>query len=113
VKNISAGDLRHRVAINRLASSLTPDRVGQVVASYQALGTFYALVEVLSGGEETNAKQRKGTLRFRVTVRAASGPILPTDQILWKGRTLNVVDAVPDPFGIMIEIECTEKVSPQ
>jgi hypothetical protein len=109
VKNLNAGDLRHRVTVLRDSTPNARDAVGQATPNYQPVGTYYALVECLGGVEATNAKQQKGTLRYKITLRAASGPILPTDQLGWKGITLGVVDATPDPFGIMIEINAVSK----
>jgi head-tail adaptor len=108
MKNINAGDLRHRVTLVRNAA-ITLDPVNQATPSPQSFGPFYALVECLGGAEATSAGQRKGTLKYRITLRASAGPILPTDSFVWNGHTLNVVAAVPDPFGIMIEIDATEK----
>lgn len=107
--NLNAGDLRHRVTLMRLASPGVQDPVGQVTPNPQPVGTYYALVECLGGAEVTNAKQVKGTLRYKITLRAASGPIRPSDQFTWNGLTLNVVDAEPDPFGIMIVVNATSK----
>lgn len=109
MKNIDAGALRHRVTLLRQASPAKRNPVGQVVANPQSIGTYYALVECLGGSEAANAKQLKGTLRYRITLRASSGPILPTDQFAWNGHALNVVAAVPDPFGILIEVDAVEK----
>jgi len=107
MKNINAGDLRHRVTL--LRDSGSPNSVGQHIPDYQPVGTYYAKVERLGGAEATNAKQLKGVLRYKITLRAASGPILPSDQFAWNGLTLNVAAAVPDPFGILIEVDATEK----
>jgi head-tail adaptor len=109
VKNISAGDLRHRITVSRV-SGRTTDAVGQVVPSYAVLGSYYALVECLGGAETTNAAQLKGTLKYKITLRAGSGPIRPTDKILWNGHTLQVAEASTDPFGILIEVDATEYV---
>jgi head-tail adaptor len=110
MKNISAGDLRHRVVLLR-DQGTTPNTVGQVKPIYVPVGTYYALVECLGGAEGANANQLKGTLNYKVTFRAAAGPIRPTDQLTWNGHTLNVATATTDPFGIMIEVEATEKVT--
>jgi len=109
VKNINAGDLRHRVTLSRNTNPTTPNAAGQVKANYQDIGTYYALVECLGGAEDVNGDQLKGTLKYKITLRASSGPILPADKFTWNGHTLNVVGAAPDPFGIMIEVEATEK----
>jgi len=109
VKNVNAGDLRHRVTLERLASPGVRDAVGQVALAYQAVGTYYALVECLGGAEATNAKQVKGTLRYRITLRASSGPVLPSDRIVWNGHALGVESATPDPFGILIEVDAVEE----
>ena len=109
MKNISAGALRHRVTLLRNGNPSTPDSFGRAIPSPTTVGTYYALVECLGGGEVTNASQKKGILNYRVTLRASAGPIRPTDQLTWDGHTLNVESAVTDPFGILIEVTATEK----
>lgn len=107
MKNIDAGDLRHRISLSRVTAS-PPDSMGQAVPTYVVLGTYYAFVECLGGIESTNGAQLKGILKYKITLRAASGPIRPSDKILWNGHTLQVVAATPDPFGIMIEVDALE-----
>ena len=107
MKNIDAGDLRHRVTLKRNAPT-SVDAVGQSVPDFTTIGTYYALAECLGGSEVVNASQKKGILRYRVTLRAASGPILPADVLLWNGHTLKVDSATPDPFGILIEVIALE-----
>ena len=105
MNNINAGDLRHQVTLMRDTSAPAG---GQRTPNYVAIGTYYALVECLGGAEVVNATQRKGLLNYRVTLRASSGPIRPTDQLAWNGHTLNVSDAAVDPFGIMQVVNAVE-----
>ncbi len=107
---LNAGDLRHRVTLLRDSGTI-PNAVGQVTPIYSAVGTYYALVEGLGGDESTNAAQLKGTSKYRVTLRASAGPIRPTDRIAWNGHTLEVATATTDPFGILIEVEATERAA--
>ena len=111
-KNINAGALRHRVALIRDSQTAT-DLTGQPYTARGQVGSYYALVECLGGSEDENAKQLKGVLFWRVTIRASAGPIRPKDIFQWDGRTLNVVEAMPDPNGILIECRAKEIVNPQ
>ncbi len=109
--NINAGDLRHRVTLGR--NSPVRNSIGQLAPNYSTVGTYYALVECLGGAEVDNATRRQGLLKWRVTLRASSGPINPTDRITWKSAVIEVESATPDPFGILIEVEGTSVLSQQ
>jgi head-tail adaptor len=107
VKNIDAGSLRHRITLSR-KSTQPADKVGQPIPTYQDIGNFYALVECLGGAESTNAAQLKGVLRYTVLMRASSGPVRPSDKLVWQGHTLQVTAAVTDPFNIFITVDAIE-----
>jgi head-tail adaptor len=112
VKNINAGDLRHRITLNR-ATGTTRSPVGQLQPNYATVGSYYSLVECLGGSEQVNATQLKGVLKYRIKIRAGNGPVNPSDKVVWNGHTIHVESSVTDPFGIMIEIDGTEKMATQ
>ena len=109
MKNLNAGGLRHRVTVLRNGNPSTPNASGQARANYAPVGSYYALVQCLGGGEVTSGNQQKGLLNWSITLRASSGPIYPSDQITWNSTTMNLSEATPDPMGIFIEVKATSK----
>ncbi len=114
---IDIGDLRHRVTLTRAGGMPTYSPVGQVTDSVVAVGTYYAKVECVGGSKDANGNQLKGTLDYRVTMRANLGPFRPTDRLAWTNQgiahTLNVVNSVVDPVNNWAVLDCVEKVPTQ
>ena len=90
IKNtIAAGDLRHRIAIQRLNPLQQPDSTGDLISSWQVLGKYWAFVRPLQGRELVNAKQIVETISHQITMRVI-GPISAKDRIVFINRVFGI-----------------------
>lgn len=51
----------------------------------------------LTGDESINAAVERSVQRWRVTMRTRNPAIVTKQRLIWKGLTLNIKSAVPDP----------------
>lgn len=95
-KRIKAGDLRHRVGLER--STVATNAHGDPVPAWSAVGEQWAQVEVLGGRELADARQVNPRASYSVLLRYTA-EALPTerDRLTWEGRVLNVVNVQVDP----------------
>ena len=89
---MNAGDLRHRVTIERPDRATDP-RTGQAVPTWSAVATVWAAVRPRSAGETEQAKQTVHTVTHEVRLRYTAD--LTADcRLVLNGRRLNVVSVV-------------------
>ncbi len=87
VGKVSLADLRCRVDIQR--KELSPDGIGGNTISYSTVYTVWALVENWKGREAYRAERTEGLVYQRVVVRGGI-TILPSDIVVYQGRTMPV-----------------------
>ena len=82
-----AGDLRHRVTIQRLVG--TRDSYGEVQGSWTDVATVWAAVEPLRGREflEAQMAQAAATIRVRIRYRA---DLTPEMRVVYGSQLLNI-----------------------
>lgn len=91
-RHLSAGDLIHRVVLQRATSAL--DEYNSPVQDWQPVGTYWALVEPLQGREQYYAQQVLPLSNYKITMRQVC-PVFDTDRFSWQGLTLNIGSVVP------------------
>ncbi|MBC7193869.1 phage head closure protein [Marinobacter sp.] len=97
-----AGELRHRILIQRLASG--QDEYGQPLNAWQDVATVWAKIEDLSGREYFQAQQvPTAQVSTRITIRWRPD-IEPTMRVVHGARVLDI-KAVLDPDGRRREIQ--------
>lgn len=105
--------MRHRITVQSLTE--TPDDYGQLIKSWTTLGTFWANVRSPTGREALNAAQLKAELTDVIEMRWVGNdyPILPSMQVLFRGRTLKI-ESVTDPDNRRRQylLQCREIVLP-
>jgi SPP1 family predicted phage head-tail adaptor len=86
---IGAGELRHKLTLQRCATTQGP--AGKPIYTYTTVGAYRANVEPLTGLELFNARQLKATITHKITMRVI-GEVLPSDRFLFEstGRVFNV-----------------------
>lgn len=90
---IAAGDLRHRIKINRMVDAQGAEFGQAKLTAVLFADRVPALVEPLTGTELTNADKQETGLTHKITMRWMSG-IEPKMQIVFEERTFNVVSAI-------------------
>jgi len=97
-----AGELRHRVTLQRLVDG--QDEAGQPTQVPQDVATVWAKVEDLTGREYVAARQVPvSEVSTRVTIRWRAD-VEPSMQVVAGGRTLHV-ESVLDPGGRRRELQ--------
>lgn len=87
--NIQAGDLRHRIEIQRLQKYETDDGFTEMI--YRPLRKTWAAVNNLFGKEYWRAKEYGAENTVVFTVRYTAGAdITPQDRILYHGNLYNI-----------------------
>jgi SPP1 family predicted phage head-tail adaptor len=84
------GWLRHRVVIETPATA--PDGAGGATATWDVLGTVWALVEPVAGTERIVAGQLTGVVTHVVTMRFRAD-VTGGMRVLYRGRTYRVLVA--------------------
>lgn len=91
---VAAARFRDRVTIRRLQD--VPDGKGGFDRGWVTLfDTIPAEVVSQGGRESVLASTLTGVSVFRITVRKRDG-IKPADQVVWKGRELNILNVEAD-----------------
>lgn len=105
--------MRHVITVQALTE--TPNTVGQLVKSWNTVGTFRANVMSPAGRELLNAKQVRASVTDVVEMRNVSRSlaILPSMQLLFGSRILRIVSVVdPENRGRRLLLHCEEIVLP-
>jgi SPP1 family predicted phage head-tail adaptor len=88
---IRAGDLRHRISIEKRSSA--QDASGGQLLAWASFASVRASVEPLVGREWESAQQRTARVTTRFRVRYLAG-VLPSMRIVWDGRFFDVKDVL-------------------
>lgn len=101
-----AGELRHRVTLQRATTS---NDLGQTKLDWtdSDVGTYWAKVICKSGSEDAKVEGTRPMRSYEITMRYV-GPIYETDRFIWQGKTLNV-ESVIDKEGERVEYLITAK----
>ncbi len=93
MRNNRIGRFRQRVTLLAPSEAEVLDDVGQPIESPTTVGTFWAEVTPQGGGEQLAADSVKHTATHQVTMRyLGSIPITEKHKLLFKGRTLNILN---------------------
>lgn len=84
---INAGNLRHRVAIQRNTATTAND-YGQIVPNWSTIATVWAAIDYLDGKEDIQAHEVVGRDRYKVTMRYTDVTI--RDRLLFGNRTFGI-----------------------
>lgn len=82
-----AGDLRHRVTLQRVAT--TKDALGGDVQTWSTLATVWAAVKPLSGREAFEAQRVTSTASLFLSIRYRED-VTPAMRAVWHGRTFEI-----------------------
>lgn len=104
-KRPTAGDLSERVTIEAPTSTRTAS--GAPVLSWGVVATVYADVHGVSGREIVQSMQVDGLVTHRVKIRFRED-VDSQCRILWRGKVLEVVAAVPRFQRAFLEITARE-----
>jgi head-tail adaptor len=85
-----AGQLRHRIALQ--AASEAQDAVGQPIAAWSTVGTFWGLYRNLTGREATVARQVVAAASGAVTLRNVPVAITERHRLAFDGHLFGVVN---------------------
>lgn len=85
---LGAGDLRERITIRRQAN-VKNTATGGLTRSWSNVATVWAQVRSVNGREALIGSVLQGVSHFLITIRYRSD-IKVSDQVLWRGRELNV-----------------------
>lgn len=93
--------------------SVAYDERGQESESFDAVGApIAARVQTLTGRELEQARQAVSDASLKVTIRHLAG-LVPTDQFLFKGRTLHIGHVGdPEERGRWLICYCSESKTP-
>lgn len=89
------GKLRHRVRIERPATTQDPD-TGEMVAGWETVATVWASVEPLSAREFIAAQAGQSEVTARVMMRHRDG-ITADMRLVHRGQVYNIEGVLPDP----------------
>jgi SPP1 family predicted phage head-tail adaptor len=88
---MKAGSLVHRVTYQ----TLNEENVnGQIIPTFVNVGTFWALVQPLSGRELIYAQSVSAEVTHKITMRHNCLDISPKDRLIFGGRKLNIQSAI-------------------
>lgn len=105
-KEPGAGELRERVAIQRVTT--TRDAIGGLIESWSTLTTVYARVQEMSAGEQYRRQQIQASASHKITVRYLN-TIAPSDRIVWRERTFQIRGITnPDMRRRFLDLACEE-----
>lgn len=100
-----AGQLRHRVTVERPVNTVQDD--GSRVTTWQTVATVWARVAPLSGRELLVAQQINAEVTVGVTVRSPSVDVQPDYRIVFKDRRYDVTSVIDqDERGIEKMLMC-------
>jgi SPP1 family predicted phage head-tail adaptor len=100
-----AGNLRERITIER--PTAVPDGYGGQVDGWEAVATSIAAeVKPISGNATTEAEVLVGTATHRIMIRlwGSTAGVDATHRVIWRGRAMKVLGAVPDFARRMIDM---------
>ena len=90
-----AGDLRHRITLQKRGETRGPD--GEVITGWvDFAANVPASVIPLSGREFISAGETQGEVQARVTIRWMGG-VLDTMRMLFDGKAYAIKAVLPDP----------------
>ena len=102
------GSLRHRVSIERPQRTATDG--GAAVISWTSLGSVFARIEPVGGGEVEVADRQAGRVTHKVLMRYR-GDVLPEMRIVAGTRVLEISAALDlDGRGRWLQCHCKEKL---
>lgn len=115
---LAAGELRHRVRIERFGPTLdsfgdaTQDESGEVLSSWQLVATVWAKIAPLGAMKMVAAQQIQSKISVLITIRYRTG-IDQTMRINHNGTLFDVLGLPVDPDSgrEWIEIPCSEGVN--
>lgn len=108
-----AGRLRHRVTIQH--RTLGQDDAGALVETWATTAVVWADVRTVGGGErlQPGIEQTVATMQHQVTIRRHPTTILPSQRVIWQGRTLEITSVQePDNRQRLVLLMCQEIVEP-
>ncbi len=103
---MKAGNLIHRVTLQRETVTNTN---GEESSSWTDIGTYWAFVKPISGGETISFQQVRADRQSQVTMRYV-GEINAGDRLLFKSRTLEIVAPINvDEKNVELTVLCKER----
>lgn len=99
VVNVTAGQLRHRIAIHRATTAR--NNFGVDVETFSALATIWAKIEGMGGDETQQADKTEASSKVMFTMRYYSG-LTTLDQFVWDSRTFRITH-IDDVDGMNVK----------
>ena len=105
-----AGKLRHRLVVERLSESQDAN-TGELGETWRAAGTYWALVEPLSGEELFESKAIQPQITHRVTLRYGND-VTTRDRLVWASRVFGILGVInTEERNRELVLACKELVS--
>jgi SPP1 family predicted phage head-tail adaptor len=95
-RQLNPGDFRHRVQIQRLATS--EDTSNAIQEAWLPLATVWAAVEPMSAREQVEAQSMQSAVSVRIRIRPLAG-VDAACRVIFRGQTYNVHGVIPDPVS--------------
>lgn len=88
---IEAGKLDRRITIQR--ATFTRNDMGEQIPAWSTLATVWAEAKPVSDGERVKAREVSAEISMRFTIRWSTtvGGVNPKDQVVYAGRTYDIV----------------------
>jgi SPP1 family predicted phage head-tail adaptor len=104
--DIKMGELRHKIDIER--AQLISDGIGGSTKTWASIGTPWAKIKPMRGGERLQAMRIEATISHVITIRYKSG-YLPSDRVNYNGRIMQIRAVINiDERNKWIELYCDE-----
>jgi SPP1 family predicted phage head-tail adaptor len=105
---ISIGQLRHRITIQRATETSAED--ASVVQTWSTFANLYAEIVPLNGSESYVAQGINASVVYRITTRYIAG-VVPKMRILWGDRVFEIAGVRNiDSRGRWLVMNCEESV---
>jgi SPP1 family predicted phage head-tail adaptor len=104
---MQAGNLRHRVELQRVAVAL--DSHGDSVETWSTLATVWASIEPLSGREFLQASSTTSDVTVRIKIRGGVA-LTPKDRVKYGDRLFDIRHVIDwGGRGVETQLMCTER----
>ncbi len=103
-----AGNLRHRITIQQLAT--VSDGTGGTTTTWQTFATVRAAIEPFTGGEYFDSQQTTSKISTRIRLRYLAG-VKPAMRVLYGSRVYNIEATINvEEKNQELQLLCTEVV---
>ncbi|MEO8501891.1 MAG: phage head closure protein [Vicinamibacteria bacterium] len=107
---MKAGDLRHRVTIQKRPDPQTQDSTGEVVTAWTDLASVWAAIDPQSGSESVEQDARVAQVTHSVRIRRRAD-VRPDMRLYASGRTFEIVAVLDSNKPGQVRLPCREVIT--